>query len=143
MENFTPIASLIGGIIIGASALGLMAFNGQVAGITGVTRGVLQPKGGDVAWRIAFLAGLIVGPAVYQAITGNMISPTITKSVPVLVIGGLMVGFGTTMGSGCTSGHGVCGLGRLSIRSLAATMTFMVTAVATVYIARHVVGGIG
>lgn len=141
MENFTPISSLIGGLMIGGAAIFLMAFNGHIAGITGVMRGVLQPAKGDVFWRLAFLGGLVAGPLVYQFFTATPIDSTITSSTPILIAGGLLVGFGTTLGSGCTSGHGICGLGRISKRSLAATLTFMATAAVTVYFAKHVLGG--
>jgi len=141
MENFTPIASLLGGMLIGIAALILLAFNGHIAGVTGVARGVLTPKQNDTLWRVVFLLGLIVGPFVFQAVSGETIASTITSSTPVLVIGGLLVGFGTSMGNGCTSGHGICGLGRVSKRSMAATGAFMATAIVTVYMMRHVLGG--
>ncbi len=141
MENFTPIASLLGGVLIGFAALILLAFNGHIAGVTGVARGVLTPKQNDTLWRVVFLLGLVVGPFVFQAVSGETIASTITSSTPILVIGGLLVGFGTSMGNGCTSGHGICGLGRISKRSMAATGAFMATAIVTVYMMRHVLGG--
>ncbi|NQU60217.1 MAG: YeeE/YedE family protein [Rhodospirillales bacterium] len=141
MENFTPIASLVGGLLIGLAAVMLMALNGHIAGVTGVMRGVLQPKSGDVMWRVAFLLGLVAGPAIYQVFAGPVNSTLNTSSVPIIIAGGLLVGFGTTLGNGCTSGHGICGLGRISKRSLAATMAFMATAVLTVYVSRHIIGG--
>ncbi len=141
MENFTPIASLAGGVLIGIAAVILLAFNGHIAGITGVTRGILTPKEGDTMWRVVFLLGLIVGPSVYQVISGAPVESIITSSTPILVAGGLLVGFGTSLGNGCTSGHGICGLARISKRSMAATGTFMATAAATVYMMRHVIGG--
>jgi len=140
MENFTPIASLLGGMLIGFAALILLAFNGHIAGVTGVARGVLTPKQNDTLWRVVFLLGLIVGPLVFQAVSGEAIASTITSSTPILVIGGLLVGFGTSMGNGCTSGHGICGLGRVSKRSIAATGAFLATAIVTVYMMRHVLG---
>ena len=140
MENFTPYSSLAGGVLIAVAAIILLAFNGHIAGVTGVTRGVLQPKG-DVPWRVVFLLGLVAGPVLYGAFAGGMPSITVTSSTPLLVAGGLLVGFGTTLGNGCTSGHGVCGIGRLSKRSITATLTFMGTAIVTVYIVRHVLGG--
>ncbi|MDA0306385.1 MAG: YeeE/YedE family protein [Proteobacteria bacterium] len=141
MENFTPVASLLGGMLIGIAALVLLAFNGHIAGVTGVARGVLTPKQNDTLWRVVFLLGLVVGPFVFQAVSGETIVSTITSSTLTLVIGGLLVGFGTSMGNGCTSGHGICGLGRVSKRSLAATGAFMATAIVTVYMMRHVLGG--
>ncbi len=141
MENFTPIASLMGGVLIGIAAIILLSFNGHIAGVTGIARGVLTPKENDTMWRVAFLIGLIVGPMVFQAASGAPADSFITSSTPVLVVGGLLVGFGTSLGNGCTSGHGICGLGRISKRSLAATGTFMATAAMTVYMMLHVIGG--
>jgi uncharacterized membrane protein YedE/YeeE len=140
MENFTPVSALVGGVMIGAAASMLLLLNGRIAGISGILGGLLQPTGGEAAWRIAFLAGLIVGPLVHGLVVAQ--APiTITSSGVMLVVAGLLVGFGTRLGAGCTSGHGVCGLARLSARSLVATAIFMVVAAITVFVVRHVVGG--
>ncbi|WP_201865059.1 YeeE/YedE family protein [Microvirga soli] len=140
MENFTPASALIGGVLIGAAAALLLVLNGRIAGISGILGGLLLPTSGEARWRLAFLAGMLAAPFLYRAAGGALPNVAIEASVPVLVVAGLMVGFGTRLGGGCTSGHGVCGIGRLSPRSLVATLVFMTTAVATVLIARHVVG---
>lgn len=139
MENFTPFSALIGGGLIGLAATVLLLFNGRVAGISGIVDGLLQPAAGDCGWRIAFVAGLIAGPVSYQLVTGQMLSVTIDARLPLLIAGGLLVGFGTSLGSGCTSGHGVCGIARLSPRSIVATAAFMLAGIVTVYVVRHLV----
>lgn len=140
MTEFTPLASLIGGILIGLAAVMLMAFNGRIAGMTAMLGGVLEPKSPDAPWRLAFLAGAIAAPMIAMGFGASFgfSSPT---TGALLVLGGVIVGVGVTYGSGCTSGHGVCGLARLSPRSLVATVTFMVTTFATVTVMRHVIGG--
>jgi len=135
--HFTPWSSLAGGIMIGAAAAMLVLLNGRIAGVSGIIGGVLRPAGGDLAWRVAFIAGLLVAPVVYR-LTGSPPPPTIEAGYPVLLLAGLLVGAGTRYGSGCTSGHGVCGLSRLSPRSLAATLAFMLAGFATVFAVRHV-----
>jgi uncharacterized protein len=140
MENFTPISAFAGGLMIGGAAIVLLLFNGRVAGISGIAGGLLAPMRGDALWRIVFLVGLAVGPVLYSLATGEAISIDVTSSVPALIIGGFLVGFGSSAGSGCTSGHGVCGLARFSKRSLVATATFMAAALITVYLTRHVFG---
>ncbi|MBU2865403.1 YeeE/YedE family protein [Pacificibacter marinus] len=143
ITEFTPWASLIGGVLIGGSAVLLMAFQGRVFGATGILAGFLQPNGsGDWAWRAAILAGMVTGPVLYMLFTGAMPAIDVPVSRLALIIGGFIVGLGVTFGSGCTSGHGVCGMARLSPRSIAATITFMITTGITVYIVRHVLGGI-
>jgi len=142
MTEFTPVLSLVGGALIGLATVALMAVHGRIAGINGIASGLFaSPAGGDWAWRAAFLAGMIASPLAIAAVTGNM--PTI--SVPVepllLAVGGFLVGIGASLGSGCTSGHGVCGMSRLSARSIVATGTFMTTGLITVYVMRHVIGG--
>lgn len=137
--EFTPLMSLAGGILIGLSAVLLMAVNGRIAGMTGILSGVIPPISADWAWRAAFLAGAIVAPLAFILAGGN-VEFSVPVSMPVLVAGGLIVGVGVYFGAGCTSGHGVCGMARLSSRSIAATVTFMVAAVATVYVIRHVAG---
>jgi len=140
MENFTPLPAFIGGMMIGAAALILLAFNGRIAGISGILGGIIRPAGRDVGWRIAFLAGLVAAPALFHLIQGAKIEISITSSLPLLIIGGLLVGFGTSMGNGCTSGHGVCGLGRLSPRSLVLTLVFLIVAALTFYVTRYIPG---
>ena len=138
---FTPIASLAGGALIGLAAVLLMAFHGRIMGATGVLTGILLPTGpGDRGWRIAVLSGMVSAPLAWRLATGGW--PVIDVPVPTaaLVLGGLLVGVGVTLGGGCTSGHGVCGNARLSPRSLVATLTFMATAAATVFVVRHVLG---
>ena len=130
--------ALAGGMLIGASATLLLWLNGRIAGVSGMLNGVLMPKRGDVAWRVLFLLGLMAGGGVYLALVPGAYTPRTDFPVPALVVAGLLVGFGTRMGNGCTSGHGVCGLGRLSMRSLAAVLTFMATAIATTFLVRHV-----
>lgn len=139
MTEFTPFASLAGGILIGLAATLLMLFHGRIAGMTGILAGIIPPVPADWPWRAAFLAGAVVAPIIYTAAGG-----TIPFAVPVplgaLVAGGLIVGIGVTFGAGCTSGHGVCGIARLSPRSIVATAIFMATALATVFVVRHVIG---
>ncbi len=141
MTSFTPLSGLLGGVLIGLSASLLMSFNGRIAGISGILGELLAFRRGAIGWRLAFIAGLVVAaPLLYRAFSGAL-PFTITPSVPVLVAGVLLVGVGTRMGSGCTSGHGVCGLARFSKRSLAATLIFMAAGIATVFVARHLSGG--
>ena len=140
MTDFTPIQSLIGGMMIGLSAVLLMALHGRVAGMTGILTGVIPPAAPDWPWRAAFLAGAIVAPVIYLA-AGGVIPFEVPVSTAALVIGGLLVGIGVHFGNGCPSGHGICGLARLSPRSLAAVLTFMLTAFVTVFVVRHVIGG--
>ena len=140
ITDFTPFASLFGGILIGLGAVILMAFNGRIAGMTAMLGGVLEPKSPDSPWRLAFLAGAIAAPLI-ATLLGAEFSFASPATGVVLVLGGVIVGIGVTYGSGCTSGHGVCGLARLSPRSLVATLTFMVTTFATVTLIRHGFGG--
>ncbi|MFI4926752.1 MAG: YeeE/YedE family protein [Burkholderiales bacterium] len=136
---FSPAASAAGGVLIGLSAALFVLFNGRIAGISGVLGGLLKPARGDVAWRVAFIAGLIGAPLGYAMVAG-VPHLQIDAGDTALVAAGLLVGVGTRLGSGCTSGHGVCGLSRLSPRSLVATATFMAAGFVTVYIARHLLG---
>jgi uncharacterized membrane protein YedE/YeeE len=137
VTGFTPIASSIGGLLIGLSAAGLLLWNGEIAGISGIVGGAVAPSDGDRSWRLAFLAGLVIGgaafavawPAAFGAPEGGALR---------LVVAGLLVGFGTRLGSGCTSGHGVCGIARRSLRSIVATMAFMAAAFVTVLLTHHV-----
>ena len=134
--HFTPGTSLVGGLLIGlASALFILA-NGRIAGISGILGGLLRPSGNDVVWRLAFLLGLIMAPAVASLFIA-MSAPTIDANAEILVIAGLLVGIGTRYGGGCTSGHGICGLSRLSPRSLIATLAFVASGMAIVFVMRH------
>ena len=137
--HFTPWASLTGGILIGLATALLLLANGRVAGISGILGGLLRPARGDVAWRVAFVLGLFVAPIVWLAMRA-MPPAQIDHSPALLAIGGLLVGVGTRFGSGCTSGHGVCGIARLSPRSLLATACFMAAGFVTVFVVRHVLG---
>jgi uncharacterized membrane protein YedE/YeeE len=139
--NFTPYSALIGGALIGLAAALFVLLTGRILGISGAFAGVTVPKRGDFAWRAALLAGLLAAPLTYRALGGELLPITITDSPGLLIVAGLLVGFGSRLGSGCTSGHGVCGLARLSPRSIVATTTFLITAMLTVFVMRHVVGG--
>ena len=134
---FTPGPALAGGVLIGTAAGLFVLLNGRIAGISGVLGGLLRPAAGDVAWRIAFVAGLVGAPLLY-ALVAVLPQPRIAASYGALVVAGLLVGIGTRYGSGCTSGHGVCGLSRLSPRSLVATIVFMAAGFAVVFVIRHV-----
>ncbi|MBS6737299.1 MAG: YeeE/YedE family protein [Enterobacteriaceae bacterium] len=131
--HFTPLESAIGGVVIGAAASMLILFCGRVAGISGILGGVLSRANNDKGWRIAFLLGMVLSPVLWRLVT-PLPAVSITTSWPMLVVAGLLVGVGTRYGSGCTSGHGVCGLSRLSVRSLVATLTFMAAAFITVWL---------
>ena len=136
---FTPFPSLVGGILIGLSAVLVMALFGRIAGISGITTGALPGRRDDWTWRLAFIAGLVAAPLLFLAVTGGSVEQTVSANLPAMAIAGLLVGFGTVTGSGCTSGHGVCGLARLSPRSLVSVVTFMAFAAATVFVLRHLV----
>jgi uncharacterized protein len=138
-DAFTPVASLAGGVLIGIAVAMLVLLNGRVAGISGIVGGLLRPARGDAAWRVAFVLGLLSAPLAY-ALFAPWPLPRIDASFTLLVIAGLLVGIGTRYGGGCTSGHGVCGVSRLSPRSLVATLAFMAAGFATVFVARHVLG---
>ncbi|MEX2468466.1 MAG: YeeE/YedE family protein [Pseudohongiellaceae bacterium] len=141
MENFTPITGLIGGLLIGAAATLTLWANGRIAGISGILSGVLFPTRGETLWRVLFIGGLIAGAGLYLLVRGTL--PLEIQAAPIpTVVAGLLVGFGTRLGSGCTSGHGICGIARLSRRSFTATLTFIVTAVITVFVTRHLLGGV-
>ena len=136
---FTPWSALAGGALIGVAAAMFLLLNGRVAGISGIVGGLLKPVGGDVGWRIAFVTGLVVAPLVY-GLFAAVPHLQIDASPVALVVAGLLVGVGTRYGSGCTSGHGVCGLSRLSPRSLVATLSFMGAGFVTVFVVRHLFG---
>jgi uncharacterized membrane protein YedE/YeeE len=133
---FTPWMSLAGGVLIGLSASLFILLNGRVAGISGVIGGLLRPVRGDTAWRMSFVGGMLLAPFAYRLVT-TLPTAEVAAGYPLLVVAGLLVGIGTRYGSGCTSGHGVCGLARGSPRSLAATLCFMATGFVTVFIIRH------
>lgn len=137
--NFTPWTSLSGGLLIGLAAALFILFFGRVLGISGIVGGLLRPGAGDVGWRIAFILGIFSAPWVWLLLA-DPVGVTIEANTPTLIIAGLLVGLGTRFGSGCTSGHGVCGLSRLSPRSLVATLGFMAAGFITVYLVRHVLG---
>ena len=141
MENFTPVPALIGGALIGLSATLLLLFSGRIAGISGILNAFINPREPESGWRGLFLLGLILGAGAYIWTQPSAAPAPAELPLWVLALAGVLVGFGTRMGSGCTSGHGVCGLGRFSMRSLVATLIFMATGVATVYVVRHVIGG--
>lgn len=135
------VAALLGGAIIGLSASMLLLLNGRVAGISGIFSGVLAPTPSERSWRGAFVLGLILAGVAAASLAPGAFDAGPVRSVGATAAAGLLVGFGTRLGNGCTSGHGICGLSRLSLRSLAAVMTFMATAGVTVYVTNHVVGG--
>ena len=138
MENFTPVSGLIGGLLIGLSTVLLILFNGRIAGISGIIGGLLARKGSEIGWRAVFVVGLWIGAFVYVLATGVALPVDIQVSLPVLVVAGLLLGFGARLGSGCTSGHGICGIARFSKRSIVATLVFFATAIITVFLTHHV-----
>ena len=141
MTNFTPVSAAIGGALIGLAAVLLTLFTGRIAGISGIFGGCLSLGAGDKGWRIAFIAGLILAPLAGGLVGFPLAAPEMPASYVVIVAAGLLVGFGTRLGGGCTSGHGICGIARLSPRSIAATAIFMAVAVAVVALTRHGLGG--
>jgi uncharacterized protein len=137
VENFTPISGLIGGLLIGLATTLMLLLNGRIAGISGIVGGLLTRKGSEVGWRAMFVAGLLLGAFVYMLATGGALPVRIEASLPIVVVAGLLVGFGTRLGSGCTSGHGVSGLARFSKRSIVATSVFMGAGIVTVFLTHH------
>lgn len=136
MANFSPIAALMGGLLIGLSATLLLLFNGRIAGISGIVNGAVGFSG-DRRWQLMFIIGLLIGGLLYSNVIASQPTP-VSELAPVsMIVGGLLVGFGTRLGNGCTSGHGVCGLGRLSFRSLVAVLTFLTAGFITVFVTRH------
>lgn len=145
MDGFTPVSGLLGGMMIGLAATLMLLLNGRISGISGIVGGLVSPRareggaaGRDAGWRVAFGVGLVLGPLGYAAVAGGPLVG-VEATVPVLVVAGLLVGFGTRLGSGCTSGHGVCGIARLSRRSIFATAVFMSVAAATVFVTHHMI----
>lgn len=141
MTDFSPVSAAAGGALIGISAVLLMALNGRIAGISGLFSGTFFSEAGDRAWRGFFLVGLVAAPMLYALMRQAPPSFEITGSLPTILIAGLLVGFGTRLGSGCTSGHGVCGMSRLSLRSMAAVAIFMGSGAITVALAKAAIGG--
>ncbi len=140
MTEFTPFEAIIGGGLIGVASVLLMALHGRIAGMTGILAGVLPPFAADKNWRLAFLLGAIGGPLAIFILTGAPVDFQNPVPIWAMIVGGVIVGIGVNYGSGCTSGHGVCGMARFSIRSIAATATFMLATFITVYVVRHVLG---
>ncbi len=141
MTHFTPYSALLGGALIGLAATVLLLMNGRIAGISGIVNGVLEPSRGDIGWRSWFLIGLVVGGGLYLSFATLPFELRSGFPMALLALAGFLVGFGTRMGNGCTSGHGVCGIARLSIRSLVATAVFLSTGMLTVYlVTRHIAG---
>jgi uncharacterized membrane protein YedE/YeeE len=141
MEHLTPVPSLLGGMLIGLSASTLLLCNGKIAGISGIVAGLLSPNKNETLWRAVFVLGLLAGGLLCNLFSPQVFAIGITRSTAALIVAGLLVGFGTRLGNGCTSGHGVCGLSRGFKRSLIATAVFMAVAIMTVYIINHVLGG--
>jgi hypothetical protein len=141
MASFSPLTALGGGALIGLAAVLFALFNGRVAGVSGIAGGILGGVGRDFGWRIAFIVGLVLGAVLLRLITGEALVVEMQTTLPWLIAGGVLVGFGTALGSGCTSGHGVCGMSRGQPRSIVATLVFLGTAVVTVYLVRHVLAG--
>ena len=137
--EFTPVSGFLGGALIGLGAVLLLVANGRIAGVSGIVGGLLARARGDTAWRVTFIAGLLLGALLYVAIRGERFEFAIDVPLPVTVAAGLIVGFGTRMGGGCTSGHGVCGIARFSKRSTVATAVFMAVGIVTVFVVRHVI----
>lgn len=141
MANFTPVSAAIGGVLIGLSAVLLMMFTGRIAGVSGIVAGLINPQTSDRSWRAAFVAGLIAAPIAAMLVGYGVPKPQMPESYITIIVGGLLIGFGSRLGSGCTSGHGICGIARLSQRSIVATGVFMVAAIIVVALTHHVVGG--
>ncbi len=140
MTYFTPVSAFLGGCLIGLAAVLLMAMNGRIAGISGIFQGAVDGTRGDRGWRWLFAGGLVLGAWLSISMTGAGFMPRLDYPPVLLIAAGLVVGFGTRLGSGCTSGHGVCGIARLSLRSVVATLIFMLTGFITVFVLRHLVG---
>ena len=141
MANFTPLAAAIGGVLIGLAAVLLMLLDGRIAGISGIATGLIDPAGSDRGWRATFVLGLIAAPVSAMLLGYEVPVPDMPAGLGTVAVAGLLVGFGTRLGSGCTSGHGICGIARLSARSIVATLTFMASAMVVVALTRHVIGG--
>ena len=140
MHHYTPISALIGGCLIGISAVLLLWMNGRIAGVSGIFHGLFSFKNNDFLWRLLFIIGLLLGVQIYYFIPNIQFTPRSAYPVSLLISSGLLVGIGTKLSGGCTSGHGVCGIARLSIRSITATIIFMLFGFLTVYVMRHLIG---
>lgn len=140
LENFTPVSALLGGALIGLSASLLLFLNGRMAGISGIMNGLFSAPQKEEIWRGLFLLGLIIGAVIFQLLTNNSLNLRQDYPLLLIVLGGFLVGVGTRMGSGCTSGHGICGIANFSIRSIAATVTFMLSGMVTVFVLKHIIG---
>lgn len=141
MTDFTPVPALLGGLLIGLAAVLLLLLNGRIAGVSGIAAGLFAPRGTTHRlWRVLFLLGLPLGAALFAALAGGLPAPRPSPGAAWLIGAGLLVGFGTALAGGCTSGHGVCGLARLSLRSLVAVIVFLGSGIATVYVLRHLLG---
>lgn len=136
---FSPASGFLGGMLIGLAAVLLLLANGRIAGVSGIVNGLLSRKPGDIGWRVAFVLGLWLGALVYWAARGALFELELLATPGVMIVAGFLVGYGTRLGSGCTSGHGVCGIARFSPRSMVATVVFMASGIATVYVVRHVI----
>jgi uncharacterized membrane protein YedE/YeeE len=141
MHNFTPLSALIGGILIGLSASAMLLLEGKIAGISGIFAGVLAPAKGETEWKAAFVGGLLAGGVLLRIFLPSAFDFGIVRPYGMLMLAGVLVGFGTRLGNGCTSGHGICGISRLSARSMVATITFIASGMLTVYLVNHVMGG--
>lgn len=141
MENFTPVASTLGGVLIGLSASLMLLLHGRITGISGIFGGMLERRPGDLAWRVVFVLGLVLGGVAFTVLAPSWVADELGRSSVFVILAGLFVGFGTRLGSGCTSGHGICGLTRFSPRSLVAVLTFMTTGAITAYLVNHVILG--
>ena len=141
MQNFSPVESLVGGIVIGIAALVLLRFYRRIAGISGIFGGLFPFDTGETLWRLVFLAGLMTGGVVLSFLHSDAVTFELTYSNPALILAGLLVGIGSRMGNGCTSGHGICGLGRLAPRSVVAVLTFMVTGILSAVLVQQFLGG--
>jgi len=137
--SFSPASGFLGGVLIGLAAVLLLLANGRIAGVSGIVNGLLSRKPGDIGWRVAFVLGLWLGALVYWAARGALFELELQATPGIMIVAGLLVGYGTRLGSGCTSGHGVCGIARFSPRSMVATVVFMASGIATAYVVRHVI----
>lgn len=140
LDTFTPVSAFSGGLLIGLASILLLLFNGRIAGISGIMSGLISPLRSELFWRLAFIVGIILGAFLFSQVKPDFYHPRANFPVWMLALAGFLVGFGTRMGNGCTSGHAVCGIARLSLRSIVATITFMATGFITVFIVRHVIG---
>ena len=142
MENFTPVNAVIGGVLIGISSVLLLLLNGRIAGISGIAAGLTNFKNNDSQWRLIFLLGLVAGATIYRMVGGSLQNIEILTSIPILIIAGFLTGIGTKIGNGCTSGHGISGLARLSRRSFVSIVLFLSFAILTFYVTRYNLGGL-